>query len=116
MAHHKVQPFTDFPAAGMPLQDQLSPLQQKRRLGRMLFSCKLLKPAIKVFRDTQIHSHRAMVPNQYHAGLVPACSKSQFLHRVLLFRQTLRGREEHRQQVAVSHSGVRRIQARYGTK
>jgi hypothetical protein len=48
MTHDKVQALTDLAAAGMTLQDQLRPLEQKRGLGCMLLGGELLKPAIKV--------------------------------------------------------------------
>lgn len=70
MGHHKIQPLADLATTGMALQDQLRTLQQKRGLGRVLLGRKLLEPAIKVFRNTEIHSHSPMVPNQYHTGTV----------------------------------------------
>ena len=51
MTHHEIQSFTDLPTARVALQNQFSPLEQERGLGRVLLGCKLLKTAIKVFRN-----------------------------------------------------------------
>jgi len=69
MTHHKIQSLTDLATTGMAPQDQFRPLQQERGLRRVLLSRELLKPTIKIFRNTQIHSHAAnstkLVPDRY---------------------------------------------------
>jgi hypothetical protein len=65
MTHNKIEALTDFTPARVTLQNQLCALQQKRGLGRVFLGSQLLQPPIKVFRDTEIHSHAFMVPNRY---------------------------------------------------
>lgn len=65
MTHNKIKARTDFTPARVALQNQLCALQQKRRLGRMFLCSQLLQTSVKVFRDTEIHSHAFMVPKRY---------------------------------------------------
>jgi hypothetical protein len=65
MTHHKIQAITDLAGAGMTLQDQLRPLEQKSGLGRMLLGGHLLKPAIEVFGNAEIHCHTTIVTIWY---------------------------------------------------
>lgn len=57
MAHHEIQTLTDLAVAAVPLEDQLSPLEQQRGLGRVLLGGKLIETAVEVFGNTQIHGH-----------------------------------------------------------
>jgi hypothetical protein len=57
MSHHEIQSRTDFVAARVALQNQLSPLKQEGRLGSVFLGSELLQPAIEVLWYTQIHSH-----------------------------------------------------------
>lgn len=65
MAHDKIQALTDFTTTRMTLQNQLGPLKQESRLGRVLLGSKLLKPTVKLLRNTQIHRHGFTVPKRY---------------------------------------------------
>lgn len=65
MTQNKIKPLADFTPTRVALQNQLCPLQQKRRLGRVFLGSQLIQPPIEVFRDTEIHSHIIMVPKRY---------------------------------------------------
>lgn len=68
MTHNKIKTCADFTSARVALQNQLCALQQKRGLGRMFLGSQPVQTPIKIFGNTQIHSHQPMVPKQYHQG------------------------------------------------
>ncbi len=63
MAHHEIQALTDLTMTAVALQNQLGTLKQKSGLGRMLLGGKLLKPAVKIFGNAQIHCHTSWYQN-----------------------------------------------------
>jgi hypothetical protein len=63
MAHHEIQTLADLAAAPVTLEHKLGTLKQQRGFGGVF----LVQATIEIFGDTQIHSHRPVVPNQYHA-------------------------------------------------
>lgn len=63
MAHHEIQALTDLTTAPVALENQLGTLKQKSGLGRMLLGGKLLKPAVKIFGNAQIHCHTLWYQN-----------------------------------------------------
>lgn len=65
MAQDEIEALADLASAGMPLQNQLGPLQQERGFGRVFLGGQLLQSSIEVFRYPQIHSHTPMVPKRY---------------------------------------------------
>ena len=74
MAHDEIQPLADVTAASVTLQHKLCTLEQQGGLGGVFLRSELVQTTIQLFRNTQIHSHRPMVPNQYQAlkGLTTA--------------------------------------------
>ena len=75
MTHHEVQPFTDFPATGIPLQNHFGALQLRRGLGRVSLGRELIQPAIGVFRGTDLLCHGFMVRKRYRGGGGPVSTK-----------------------------------------
>jgi hypothetical protein len=69
MAHHEIQSLADLTTSTVSLQDKLCPLEQQRRFRRVFLSRELVQTTIQILRDTQIHSHDCVVPNQYQATI-----------------------------------------------
>lgn len=65
MIHNKIEALADLMPPRMALQNQLCPLQLKRRLGRVFLGSQLLQPSIEIFRSREIHSHVLVVPKRY---------------------------------------------------
>lgn len=65
MAHDEIQTLADLTAAPVTLQHKLCTLKEQRRLGSMFLGSQLVQTPVQLFRNTQIHSHTHMVPNQY---------------------------------------------------
>ena len=66
MAHDEIQTLADVTTAPVTLQHKLCTLKQQRGLGGMFLGSQLIQAPVQVLRNTQIHSHALMVPNQYH--------------------------------------------------